>query len=161
MPDIATSPGAFLRDMWDRFSRMPGGKRLFSGIFGAMVPYAGTIRPQILELGPGFARVQMADRRGVRNHLSSIHAVAMMNLGEMTSGLALAYSLPDDARSIITGLSMEYLKKARGKLMAECRFVVPEFGDRQEHEIDVSISDQSGEIVARAKARWTVGRKNA
>jgi len=146
-----------IRPLWDRLAPLPGGKRLFSTLLGRMAPYTGTIRPSILELRPGYARVEMRDRRRVRNHLRSVHAIALMNLAEVSSGLALTYALPDDARAILTGLSIEYLKKARGTLTAEARLEPPDTNEKREYEFESVIRDVDGDVVARATARWLVG----
>lgn len=153
---VGNAPGAVIRGMWDRLSPMPGGKTMFSALFGRMVPYSGSINPKILELAPGRARVAMQDRKAVRNHLSSIHAIALMNLAEMATGLAFAYGMPPGARAIITGLSMEYLKKARGPLVSECDFALPDFSEKGEHTVEVQIRDEAGDVVARAHAKWLV-----
>jgi uncharacterized protein (TIGR00369 family) len=122
-----------------------------------MAPYSGSISPRVEEIRPGYARVAMPDRRAVRNHLRSVHAVALMNLAELSSGLALNYALPDDARAILTGLSIEYLKKARGRLTAEAEVEVPRTNEEREYELESVIRDGAGEVVARARARWLVG----
>lgn len=152
------SPGAMIRTTWDRLSCRPGGKWLFSKVFARLVPYSGSIRPYVHDLASGRSRVTMRDRPGVRNHLRSIHAVALMNLGELSSGLALVYGLPDDTRAILVGLSMEYLKKARGTLEAACDFSVPAVTGREELELVVDIRDAAGDVVARARAKWLVDR---
>ncbi len=159
MSNIGNAPGAAIRTMWDNLSQKPGGKWLFSALFGRMVPYSGSVKPLILELGPGKARVAMQDRQAVRNHLNSVHAIALMNLAEMATGLAFAYGLPAESRSIITGLSIEYLKKARGPLVSECDFALPDFTERGEHLVEVLIKDKDGDVVAKAQAKWLVGPK--
>ncbi|MFL5577282.1 MAG: hotdog fold domain-containing protein [Gemmatimonadaceae bacterium] len=151
------SPSANIRALWTRLSGVPGGKALFSWSLGRMVPYTGTIRPHVVELRAGYARVEMADRRRVRNHLGSIHAVALANLAEVASGLAVIYALPDDARGILLGLSVEYLKKARGRLTAECSCDVPDARERREYEIEVTVRDAAGDVVVRARPRWVIG----
>lgn len=122
-----------------------------------MIPYSGSIHPLVVELRPGYAKVQMRDRRAVRNHLHSIHAIALMNLGELTTGLAMTLAMPDGARGIVTGLSMEYLKKARGLLTAECTAPPFDATVSGKHDFRADIVDESGDVVARATAHWLVG----
>lgn len=142
---------------WRRLAPLPGGKRLFSWMLGRVVPYTGTVRPQVLELRPGYARVGMADRRAVRNHLRSIHAIALANLAEVTSGLAVTTGLPPGARGIPTTLRITFLKKARGPLTAEARCEVPDATREAEHDFESVISDAAGDVVARATVRWRIG----
>ncbi len=82
-----------------------------------------------------------------------------MNLAELAGNIALAYSLPDDARFIVAGISIEYVKKARGKITARCDCPVPETSERREYPVPVTMEDASGEVVARATLRSLVGPK--
>lgn len=160
MPAPLDSPGARVLSLWRRLSALPGGRGLFAFIFGRMVPYSGTLRARVLELEPGHVRVSLHDRRGVRNHLNSIHAIALANLGEMTSGLAMTTAAPSGVRSILTGLSVEYVKKARGTLVAESRVVVPAVTGDVEHDVRAEIRDAANEVVAVITARWRLGLKS-
>ena len=154
---ISNSPGRTLRGLWRALHLLPGGRIVFSRLVGAAAPYTGSMGARVLELSPGHAKVELRDRRVVRNHLSCVHAVALANLAEMSTGLAMSIGLPDDARGILTGLSMEYLKKARGTLTAICDCEVPLTNERREVTVIGDIVNKKGEVVARGTARWLVG----
>ena len=148
-----------LRDQWDRLSGLPGGKYLFSKVVGRAAPYTGNIDGRVVELRRGYAKVQMADAPGLRNHLSSVHAVALVNLAELTGNIAVAYSLPDDARFIVAGLSIDYTKKARGVITGECHAPVVASSERREYPVEVVLKNAAGEEVARCTLRTLVGPK--
>lgn len=144
--------------LWQRLAPWPGGRWLFSRILGLMVPYTGSIAARVRELRPGYARVELRDRRRVRNHLNSIHAIALANLGEVTCGLAMLTGVAPDTRGIAIKISTEYFKKARGLLVAETRCEVPPVqGEDMEVEVQADIRDHDGDVVAHTTARWRLG----
>ena len=149
----------FVRLAYDRLSPLPAGHRMFSRLVGMMAPYTGTIGAEVLEVRLGYARVRLTDRRAVRNHLDCVHAIALANLAELTGNLALSYSMPDDARFIVAGMNIDYVKKARGAIVGECECVVPETSERREYPTPVTLRDAGGEIVATARLRTLVGPK--
>jgi acyl-coenzyme A thioesterase PaaI-like protein len=148
-----------IRQAWDLLATVPGGKILFSRLVGSMAPYTGSIHAQVTVLREGYSEVQMADRRGVRNHLESIHAVALVNLAELAGNVALFYSLPDDARFIVSGLEIEYVKKARGTITATGESPVPRTNARAAYDVPVTLRDANGVEVARAILHSLVGPK--
>ena len=151
----------WIRTAWEKASRVPLGPAVFSRLVGAAAPYTGSIGARVVELAPGHARVTLRDRRAVRNHLQSIHAVALVNLAELTGNLALLAGLPDDARFIVKGLSIEYVKKARGTITASADLEPPTTAEKRELTIAVSLRDESGDEVARASLLSLVGPKPA
>ena len=152
-------PTNMIRESWDKLCGLPAGSRLFSRLVGMMAPYTGTIDAHVTTLRAGYAEVVLRDRRAVRNHLGSVHAVALANLAELTGNVALAYALPDDGRFIVTRMTIDYLKKARGTLRGVCEAPVPETSDRREYEVPVEILDEAGDVVARAMLHSLVGPK--
>ncbi|MEZ6014804.1 MAG: hotdog fold domain-containing protein [Planctomycetota bacterium] len=148
--------GADLLRRWQQAQGSALGRKLFSLALGRAVPYTGSIKPEVLELAPGRACVAMRDRRAVRNHLRSIHAIALVNLGEVTSGLALLVGLPDDARGIVKGLSIEYRKKARGRLVARTECTPPSDNTKRDLTVEATLSDQEGDTVAVVHVEWRI-----
>lgn len=151
------SPAAQLRDAWGALAPLPGGKWLFSRLFGYLVPYTGSIGAAVEELRPGYARLSITERRALRNHLNSVHAVALVNLAEATTGLAMSVGLPDHGRAIVTRLGIEYLKKSRGRLTCECDTGIPDVSHEHDVEVRADVKDAAGDVVARFHVFWRVG----
>jgi len=148
-----------IRQAWDLVQGLPGGKIVFSRLIGRMAPYSGTIGAQITVLRRGYAEVTMADRKAVRNHLDCVHAIALANLAELAGNVALMYSLPDDARFIVSGMSIDYIKKARGTITAIGESPVPKTSKRTAYDVSVSLRDAKGGEVANATVQTPVGPK--
>lgn len=156
---ISSGDRNVVRELWDLLSPLPGGKQIFSKAIGRAAPYTGTIGARVDLLRKGYAEVRLFDKPSVRNHLASIHAVALFNLAELTGNLALGYSLPDDARFIPAGINIEYLKKARGTIRGLCECPLIETSEKKEYSIEVSMRNIAGEEVAHATLRTLVGPK--
>ena len=149
-------------DILARYRRIvawPGGRSVFDYLIGSTVPYAGSIRPQVEVLEPGRARVAIADRRAVRNHLGSVHAAALVNLGELAANLALMTRQPRDGRWIVRGLDVDFVKVARGPVRAEAN--VPELAWTESRDVpgEAVVTDSSGATVAVVRPRWRIGPK--
>ncbi len=151
--------GAALRQGWDRIQGLPLGKQLFSQVVGRLAPYTGSIGAQVEELGRGYARVVLQDRKAVRNHLQCVHAIALANLAELTGNLALAYSMPGEARFIVAGLAIDYTKKARGTITATATCPPIPDSARAEYTVSVTMRDVQGDVVATSQLRSLVGPK--
>jgi uncharacterized protein (TIGR00369 family) len=142
--------------MWKRLSPRPGGRWLFNALMGRMVPYTGALGARIVELEPGRVVVVLNDRRGIRNHLRSVHAVALAYLCELASGTAMLTALPPGTRGIVTRLEIDFLKKARGTLTATAEMQVGPVTTNVEMYPEAEVRDAAGDVVARARVTWKV-----
>jgi acyl-coenzyme A thioesterase PaaI-like protein len=149
--------GERLLGLWRRCQRLPLGRQLFGFLLDMQVPYSGSIGATVLKLEAGNARVELRDHRGVRNHLGSIHAVALTNFGEVTSGLAMMTALPAHVRGIVLRIETVYAKKARGTLVCDCQVSVPAVSGNVDHEVRADIRDTSGDVVATVRVLWRLG----
>jgi acyl-coenzyme A thioesterase PaaI-like protein len=144
-----------LKKLWNKLSTTSMGKTAFSRMVGFIIPYTGTIKAQVLEFQEGFVKVEMKDRHKIRNHLNSVHALALGNLGEFTTGLALVACMPPKSQMILAHLSIEYQKKARGTLTSEARLTKEALSlANSTQKIQALIRDESMETVCTVEATW-------
>ncbi len=111
--------------IWNRLHDKPGGKWLFSRFVCWKAPYFGSIRPLFLVLEPGHCRLRVRLRRAVKNHIGTVHAIAMCNMAELAAGTMIEATLPSTHRWIPKGMVVEYLSPAKNDVAAVARVDLP------------------------------------
>ena len=99
-------------DLYTKASRLPQGRRVFSLLFSQKAPYFATIRPRFTEIRPHRAELVIPKRRGVHNHLKTVHAIALCNGLEAAMGALAEATIPADRRWIPRGMEVAYTAKA-------------------------------------------------
>ncbi|MCF6190602.1 MAG: DUF4442 domain-containing protein [Cocleimonas sp.] len=155
-----TAPEQRLIKMWNRYGGSALGRKIFSYVLGRTAPYSGSIKAEVLSLEPGSVQVALKDRRSIRNHLNSVHAIALANLGELASGLAMISAVPPNTRAIVVNLEIEYLKKARGRLIAKGSATPPDSITESINSLALAeIRDAEGDLVSQVKVHWRLSPK--
>jgi acyl-coenzyme A thioesterase PaaI-like protein len=150
----------FALNAWQRLSRYPGGKWLFTRIVCFKAPYFSSIRPTFTELRPGYSTVRMRKRRRVQNHIGTVHAIAMCNLAELAAGTMTEVTVPSSYRWIPKGMTVEYLAKAETDLHAIAEIdPIPAFDKALEVPVVVKVVDAADALVLRATINmWVTPR---
>jgi uncharacterized protein (TIGR00369 family) len=94
------------------------GPEKFSAMVCQMAPYFSTIEPKLTELQAGRAVVLVPFRREITNHIGTVHAIALCNAAELVAGTMTNVSIPEGARWIPKGMTVEYLAKAKTDVRA-------------------------------------------
>ena len=145
-------------DSYQKITGFPGGQFLFNKLIGFKAPFFARVHPNVLELKTALSVVEMKDRRSIRNHIGSVNAGAMCTLAELSGGLALDAAIPRDLRWLPRSMTVAYLKKAKGTLIARC-----EFDPQTIHEGDIvvplEIKDPANDIVFTAEITFYISKK--
>lgn len=98
--------------LWQQLSDRPLGKWAFGTAYGLKVPYFRTIRPRFTDVRPGFSRLVVPNRRAVRNHIGTVHAIAVCNGLEAAMGALAEATVPDHKRWLPKGMDVRYTAKS-------------------------------------------------
>jgi acyl-coenzyme A thioesterase PaaI-like protein len=151
-----------LLKLYRKFLRYPAGHWLFSRAVCFKAPYFGSIRPTIRLLEPGRCEATIPHRRAVQNHIGTVHAIALCNLAELCAGVMTDASLPRDMRWIPKGMTVAYLKKAKGTMRAVATPTIPITSAAEGYDlpINVDVFDPAGEKVFHAEIRmWLTPKR--
>ena len=145
---------------WKKLETKPFGKTLFSRFICFKAPYFATISPRFEELRPNYVRVSMRKRRGVTNHIGTVHAIAMCNLAELAAGTMTEVSIPESMRWLPKGMQVDYVKKSTGGVQATATLPEVAEGPARDVPATVEIKDDAGDLVCRATiTMWVSPRK--
>jgi Domain of unknown function (DUF4442) len=74
------------------------GKRIFSLVYSFKAPYFGSFAPRVVDMRPNYGEVVVPNRWRNRNHIGTVHAIAVCNGLEMAMGSLAEATVPDDKR---------------------------------------------------------------
>mmetsp|Transcript_9291 Transcript_9291/g.18118 ORF Transcript_9291/g.18118 Transcript_9291/m.18118 type:complete len:207 (-) Transcript_9291:117-737(-) len=160
------SGGMKYKDIFNTLKGLPFGKTLFSALLGFVAPYSASIGAYVENLELNSVTVTMQDRPWLRNPFSSVHALALANLGELASGLATLSTLQNlkHVRGIPVRVDTVYKKKARGvitckssltKLLSE----ISELDGEVEKKVESVMTDAKNDVVAVTEVTWKFQKK--
>ncbi|POA54725.1 hotdog fold domain-containing protein [Pseudomonas sp. GW531-R1] len=132
------------------------GPSAFSNLACQMAPYFSTITPEISELRPGHAVVNVPFRKEITNHLASVHAIALCNAAELAGGMMTDVSIPAGAKWIPKGMTVEYLAKAKSNIRAVAQGEGIDWQTAGDKDVPVDIFDEAGVKVFTANITMNV-----
>lgn len=151
-----------LLNLYQKMARWPLGHWLFTRAVCFKAPYFGSISPVITRLENGRCEAVIKDRRAVHNHIGTVHAIALCNLAELCAGVMTDASLPPGMRWIPKGMTVSYLKRAKGRMHATATpaiAIVPA-SEGYDLPVNVDVLNAAGDKVFHAEIRmWLSPRK--
>lgn len=136
--------------LWKMLGGSAPGRWLHARAVCFIAPYFRSIKPVFTALEPGRVEVRFRNRRSVRNHIKSVHAIAMCNAAELAGGSCMDVSLHGDFRWIPVGMTVRYQKIARSDLTAICRIERYDWEAPQDVVLPVGVFDAQGDEVLHA-----------
>lgn len=140
---------------YSNLSKYYGGKLIFNFLISICSSYSGTIRPSVDLYNKKECRCSILDKKSIRNPFNSIHAVALANLGELTSGLLMMEILKsENKKGIVAKIECKYYKKAKGKITATCKI-----DDFSGDYIVSNLIDSNKNLVCKITCYWDIKNK--
>jgi acyl-coenzyme A thioesterase PaaI-like protein len=148
-------------ELWNRLSPLPQGKRLFSVAFSQKAPYFATIRPRFTVVEPNHAELVIPKRRGVQNHIGTVHAIALCNGLEAAMGVLAESTIPRDKRWIPKGMEVAYTAKATSDITCIAETDPEQWsGDEPDLPVRVRGVREDGTVVVEGEIRLWVTPKS-
>lgn len=133
------------------------------------VPFAAHVGVEIVEVASGEATARLAQTPTSVNHIASQHAGALFTLGEAASGAAMAGAFATRLaaiRPVAGAAEIRYTRVAKGTITASAALDQDVDGlaakldaeGRIAFDVNVTMTDEAGEEVARMKVAWHLKR---
>jgi hypothetical protein len=141
-------------DLYNKLENKVFGKKMFVFMIQCKSPYIRSISPCVEEFNPRYCKCSITEYNRIQNPFHSIHAIALANLGELTSGLVmLEYLASKQKIGIVTTIECVYFKKANGKITARCD---KESLHIHSGSIVSKLYDSHNDCVCQIKTIWTI-----
>lgn len=160
--------------MWNALRNNPLGPRLFSTFVNFNAPYTGSVDPLVVKLSAVETIVEIVEYPWLRNPFGSIHALALGNAGELSSGLlAVTAAEAFKGRAIVNSISLNFTKKGRGKItfhaalspeqIQQLKELATKASEGKSEQLDLNIlvkfTDSKKDEIGTLQANWVVRTK--
>ena len=148
--------------LWRKTKDIPVvGPWAFSFAFGQKAPYFASIKPRFTVLEPNHAELVIPKRRGVKNHIGTVHAIALCNGLEAAMGALAEATIPSDKRWIPKGMEVTYTAKASSDITCFAETDPEQWtGDNPDLPVKVWGTRADGEIVIEGVIKlWVTPKK--
>ncbi|MFT4298668.1 MAG: hotdog fold domain-containing protein [Aeromicrobium sp.] len=149
-----------LHDLYTKTAGLPQGKRLFSLAYGQAAPYFSTIHMQVREMKPHYGQLVIPKRRGVKNHIGTVHAIAVCNGLEAAMGLLAEATCPKDSRWLPKGMEVEYLAKSTSAITCTAESTPEAWENGPDVPVTVTATREDGTVVVQGTIHlWVTAKK--
>ena len=141
-----------IHDIYNLLKTKVWGITAFNKMIAYMSPYSGNINAIVEEFNEHKTKCTIKETKSLKNPFNSIHAIALANLGEMTSGLLMSnYLHNNNKKGIITNIKIDYYKKARGTITAVCNIE-----SLNNNIIKSDIHDETDTLICEVFCKWNI-----
>ncbi|MCT8161085.1 hotdog fold domain-containing protein [Pseudoruegeria sp. SHC-113] len=152
--------GNYVLNMYEKMLKWPFGRQIFSAYSARRAPYFRTINPLITDVRPNHCSVLIKKRKGVQNHIGTVHVIAIANGLEMAMGFMAEASIPKHLRWIPKGMQLDYTAKAGSDITCTAD-VAPEDWVPGDMQVRVEAKDDQGITVVRGTITLWISEKPA
>jgi acyl-coenzyme A thioesterase PaaI-like protein len=145
--------------LYKALSRLPLGRTLFSVAFARKAPYFRSIRPRFTDVSPHHAALVVADRKAVRNHIGTMHVIAVCNGLEAAMGALAEVTVPPGKRWLPKGMEVEYAAKASSDITCVAHTTPADWDGAPDVPVSVTATRDDGTVVVRGTIHlWVTDR---
>lgn len=135
-------------------------RKIWTKIFGRIVPMVGTAKIRYVEVSPQQVIVEIDNHKAVQNHIHGVHAA------ETATGFIAGLSVPDERILLIKSLKVDYIRIAKGKLIATAtlnneqrQFILQ--NEKGELSIPITVIDEQQQEPVKCEMIWAWRPKRA
>ena len=148
-------------EIYKTLSALPQGRRLFSTLFSQKAPYFGSIHMQVQEMAENRAEVLIPKRRGVQNHIGTVHVIAVANGLEAAMGLLAEATTPKGYRWLPKGMTLDYVGLANSDIRCVAETTDADWASAPDVPVKVTATRADGDVVVEGTIRlWVTPKKN-
>ncbi len=146
--------------LYRSLARLPKGRTVFSVVFARKAPYFRSIRPRFRDVRPHRAELVVADRKPVRNHIGTVHVIAICNGLEAAMGALAEATVPAGKRWIPKGMQVEYVGKATSDIVCFAETEPADWEHGPDVPVRVSATRDDGSVVVQGVIDlWVTDRR--